>query len=140
MSSLAKAFSSPAMTQVLQTTQQYAMNRFMPPPVYPPPPEEPLQYLKPPGPYSTGPSWSDTFGTLGTMTELTAFFVGIGAVLGISASLCAGKRSKPQEEVMTVTDESEESDHRNDFEKWMDENYEKPVVSPQEPEVPIQPS
>jgi hypothetical protein len=125
MSSLAKAFSSPAMTQAFQVTQQFAMNRFLPPPVMPAPEPEPMQYLKPPGPYSTGPSWSDTFGTLGTMTQLTAFFVGIGALLGVSASLCAGKREKESDE--EIPDESAESDHRDDFERWVDDNYDRPV-------------
>jgi hypothetical protein len=145
LSGFTKAFIGPAIGATFALTQQYAAARFGPPPAPPPPPpEEPLQYLPPPGPYSTGATWAETFGTLGSMSELTALFLGIGACLGISAGLCAGiGREKGDAEVISDSEqeksysaeESASSEVISDFAGWAEKNYEKsdPVPEPSAP-------
>ena len=99
---LTQAFVGPAMQKSIAMTQNYAMNRFAPSPIYSQPPPEKDQYLPAPGPYSTGATWSESFATLGTIFGLTGIFMGVGAVLGLSATGCGGRR-KPDDNTLIRT-------------------------------------
>ena len=113
----------------------------MPPPL---PPEEPPKYLAEPGPYATGATWGETCGTFASMAELTGLFVGIGALLGLTASLCSGigrlkgewlpEPPPPEQE----EESSEESGSIDNFAEWAAKNYEtKPEEEEEEEEEEI---
>ena len=135
LSSFTRAFVGPAIQQSFAMTQQYAAARYgpPPPPMLEPAPPDPDQYLPPPGPYSTGGTWSDTFGTLGSMVEMTALFMGLGAALGLAAGLCIGngrKKVETDEEVVPTNEsdldgsQSSSSQPITDFSAWADKHFE----------------
>lgn len=130
LSDFTKAFVGPAVRETFAVTQQYAAARFGPPMIPPPtPPEEPYQYLPTRGPYTTGATWRDGLGTIGSLLEITALFVGIGAVLGITAGLCIGRdREKAEvtssdQSVHETTEESESSETISDFAGWAEKHF-----------------
>ena len=119
LSMLTKAFSSPALDSTLAMAKAYVVQKVLPPVPTPPPPEEPYGYLPSPGPYATGFSWEYSFGILGTMLGFSAAVFSLGAALGISSSFCVGKRSESvliEEQILT---------HKDEYEAWAEENYEK---------------
>jgi hypothetical protein len=140
-SSMTKAFIGPALATSIAMTQQYSQNRFAPAIPPPLPPEEPMKYLPAPGPYATGATWAETMGTFASMAEMTGLFLGIGAVLGLTASLCSGigrEKGESSPEPPPPDDEevsSEESDSIDNMAEWVAKNYDKNTDEEEEKEV-----
>lgn len=136
LTGLTQAFVGPAMQASLSTLSQYQQFKTaMQPPVVPPPPEEPYQYLPPPGPYSTGAGWEFHMESFTHMLGLTGVFLGIGAIMGVSVSICSGRREKGEEEPQIYqeeedlipeeeVEEEEKEDSLNDFLQWAEDHYE----------------
>jgi hypothetical protein len=131
ISSLTKAFLSPALGASVAATQQFSQSRFASPLPPPPPPEEPFQYLPRPGPYATGGTWGESCGSIASFAEITALFIGIGAVLGLSAELCCGQRTSKPEDTQPLVPEPETDEQKSlssksidNFSEWAERNYE----------------
>ena len=136
LTGLTQAFVGPAMKSSLTALNQYQQFKMaMQTPYVPPPPEEPYQYLPPPGPYSTGAGWEFHMESFTHMLGLSGVFLGIGALLGVSVSLCSGRREKGEEEPqiyqaeedLILEEEAEEEEKENslnEFLQWAEEHFE----------------
>ena len=114
---LAKAFVSPLIANTLSSTESIISDKVFPQESYDVPYDEPYQYLPPPGPVFLSPTWKETFWTIGSFSSITALYMGIGAMLGVTAVCCRREKGadSDDEDVDEVSSEDPEWDIKREM-------------------------
>lgn len=103
---LTKSFVTPMIANAFSTISATVQNQLYPSQMYFPPPPEPWQYLPPPPPVDLPTSWGSAFHFLGSLSSIASIYVGIGAVIGVGATGCLGRRKRFEEESVQSTNTS----------------------------------
>ncbi len=106
---LTKSFVSPMMANAVYSMNASVQSQLFPSPqMYSPPAAEPWQYLGPTHVYLPA-SWWGTLHFLGSLSSITAVYVGIGAIAGASVAGCLGNRKVEVEESEALSESSTET-------------------------------
>jgi hypothetical protein len=109
LEALTKSFVTPMIANTFSSINANVSNQLFPQNnYYPPYQEEPWQYLSPSSAVNLPTTWWNTIHFMGSLTSITALYVGFGAALGIGAAGCAGRGKQDHDDESYVTDDEDD--------------------------------